>query len=206
MVKNNKAREEKAERRNKIILGVFITVIMVGSTLGFFVGSTDNSNDGIEYNAKNGEKYNFMLSQGLYYTKINNKQLEFYNLPFTIEKLNISDEIFNSINNAGAIYITFNPDSENIQYIEQTRFDLANELEDFNKYVISGIINESKIYNAYPIITCENSTMYFPVINFIDSNKTSDAYKSDSCIIVEGDTLDFLRFRDYIIYKFYNVI
>jgi hypothetical protein len=206
MVRNSIQREEKQKKRNQMIVGIFITVIMVGSTLGYFVGN-NSSASGIEYESKNGEKYSFEQGSSQIYTKINGKIIGFYSHPVEALNLNISEEAVYLLKNAQVFYLTFNPNSRDIQYIEQARFDLEKDFIGLKKYSVSGITENSTLYNNFEIITCKNSTVYAPVVNFIEANGTNAfGYVKNSCIIFEGKRTDFLKFRDFIVYKLYDVI
>ena len=206
MVKSSRRREEKQLKRNKMVLGILITVIMVGSTVGYFFGDTSNANT-LEYKAKDGKKYSFEQSASQLYTKINGQNMFFYSHPLDVLELNISNEAIYLLENAKVFYLTFDPDARDVQYIEQTRFDLEKDFITLKKYVISGVAKNSTLYANFEIITCKNSTVYTPVINFVYANNTeTGGYVKDSCIIFEGRSNDFLRFRDFIVYKLYDVI
>ncbi len=205
MMRNSREREEKQQKRNKRVVGIFITVIMVGSTLGFFIA--DNQSNNLDYKSKTGKKYSFEQANGQLYTKINKQTMAFYSHPLDVVSLNVSDEANYLLKSAQAFYMTFDPESNDIQYIEQARFDLEKDFAGLKKYALSGVIKNSTLYSNYNIITCENSTAYTPVIYFVDVNVTDTiGYVKDSCIIFEGKRTDFLKFRDYIVYKMYDMI
>jgi len=207
MVKSSHEREERQQKKNRMIISGVIIFIMVGSTIGFFFGSNSSNNDELEYKGKNGEKYTFVQSNGQIWITINGHTLGFYSHPLDAISLNISDEAKALLTNSQVFYITFDPNSRDIQYIEQARFDLEKDFFALKKYSSSGVSKNSSLYLNYPIITCANATVYTPVINFIDANNTDTrGYVNGSCIIFEGKRDDFLRFRDFIVYRLYGVI
>lgn len=204
MFRNFKRGEAKREKRNKIILGIFVTVIMVGSTLGIFMGGGNSSPNGIEYKAKDGETYQFVRGAGKYDTEIGGTESSFYSLPFDAEKANISKNAASLIRDSKTLYITFDPDSKDIQFIEQARFDLSNDLADFNKLLLSGVTKNTTLYKL-GVITCDNATGSMPVIYLKESN-TTRGYVKNKCLVFEGKRSDFLVFRDWVVYKLYNLI
>lgn len=207
MVRSLRKKDEQREKRNKIIIGVIMTVLMIGSIMGFFVGDFNNNNNTLEYKSKNGKKYIFEPGNGQMYTKIDGKMIAFYNHPLDVEKLDISSEAVNLIKNAQVSAITFNPESRDVQFFEQTRFDMANDFQSFNKYIITGVTKNITSYSSFIMITCKNSTTTAPVINFVSENVTETrGYVENNCIIFEGKKYDFLKFRDYMLYKMYDII
>lgn len=186
-------------------MGIFITVIMVGSTLGFFVGSSNNTLDnGLEFEGADGKTYSFDRGQGFYATEINGDVFKFYSHPLDVLRLNVTNESLDLVTGSKMIYLTFDPEAQDIQFIEQTRFDLANDLLKENKFVAYGVLYNTTIYN-YDIITCENASQFVPVVEFRESNSTK-GYVKNNCVIFEGKRYDFFRFRDLIIYKYYGLI
>lgn len=207
-MKSTREREAKQQKRNQMILAVFITIIMVGSTIGYFVGSNDDGNGGLEYKSENGETYTFEQINGKLYTSINDKSISFYSHPLDAKQINISEEAASLINTSRIIYLTFDPvNNKDIQFIEQARFDLENDFAGMNRYLLAAVTNNVSEYKNFQVITCANSSVYAPVVYFMNTNNTATrAYVNDSCIIFEGKRYDFLRFRDFIVYKYYGVI
>lgn len=201
---SSKEHEDKQQKRNRTIMGIFITIIMIGSTLGFFVGSNNTDSNNIEYTSNDGTIYGFTFNGQQYTTKINEEKLLFYSLPFDLARYNVSNEIKDIIKSRNAFYFTFDPDSEDIQYIEQARFELVTEMSKKNKFIIPSVIKNNSQY-SYEIITCDNATLDMPVINFVESNTTKVTLEN-FCIIFQGKRLDFIRYRDLIVYTLSGVI
>lgn len=207
MVKSNREREEKQNKRNKMLLSGLIVILLVGSSIGFFVGDNSDPNK-IEFESKNGKTYTFERGAGIIVTKINKTQVTFYNHPLDVEKLNFSNQALMLIQNAQVVGITFDPTSRDVQFFEQTRFDLTKDLTNFQKYVVPGVTKNETPYGNFMVITCANSSIQAPVMEFISTNLTETKVYVDNnnCIKFEGKKYDFLKFRDYIIYKMYGLI
>lgn len=209
-IRSSKQAEEAREKKNKLILSILISVIMIGSVLGIFVYK-DDLNNIRTYKAPDGKKYEFISATsevGLYgyVTKVDKKAVFFYNFPeFLINASNITDEAMNLLN-SDVYYFTFNPeDTKYIEFIELARFNVAEEYAKNNKYLISAKTQNSTNYPLYPIIDCANASATSPVLKFVSSNSTS-IRNEGYCIIFEGKQYDFLMYRDLLIYKLYRMI
>jgi len=193
-------RLSKRERNRKILISMIIAGILISSILGFIYGGDVNVNE-FEYNINN-ETYYFGKSFNKYFLNINNERVYFYNLPDQID-INLSSDIINRIKNTQMFYITFNPEQKDLAYIDLARFELSNEFFKNNIYIVNAVTINSTIYNL-PVIDCENATMFVPVIKLI-VDKETNLTVDNNCIIFQGKSLDFVKFRDLLIYKLYGV-
>ena len=103
------------------------------------------------------------------------------------------------------VYITFDPDSEvqDLLYIDTVRNYLQSTISK-NTIIVNTITHESDIY-FLPVIGCENSTPFVPVIYFNVSNETSIVEKND-CIVINAQQAEFLRTGDLLVYTYHGVI
>jgi len=189
------------EKINKVILSVIIAVVMVSSIIGFLYGTNGNENI-LKYDIKN-KTYSFIRENNMYILAIDKQKIGFYYLPFDIN-FNMSDEISDKIRTSKAVYITFNPETAYGEYIDVARFDLTNGLAGKNIYPVNGITANNAKYNL-PIVNCENATSFIPVIFMKDSNQTSLSIENN-CIKFEGKNIDFIKFRDLVLYKLYGIL
>jgi hypothetical protein len=194
-------KKDYREKRNKIILSVVIALVMILSTIGFLYNRESNDNE-LKYTIKN-KTYTFIREDDQYVLNLNKEKIGFYYLPFEIE-LNMSDDIINQIKNSKIIYITFKPEAGYPEYIDVARFGLTNIFMAKNIYAINGITEENEKY-ALPVVTCENATAYVPVILMEETNITNIEIENN-CIKLQGKRLDFIKFRDIIIYKMYGIL
>ena len=166
-----------------------------------FIYGNDADADTFEYTINN-KTLNFGKSYSKYYLNINDEKIYFYNLPDKAD-FNISDNILAKIINTRMFYLTFNPTQEELTYIDLMRFDLSNEFYKKNIYIVNSVTNETNNYQL-PVITCNNATDFVPVISLEVADKQNIEYY-DNCLIFQGKGLDFIKFRDYLIYKLYEV-
>ena len=179
-------------------MAILIVIIMTSSILGFVWTNITTNN----YTYKG---HKFKLQGNYFILNVDNKQINTNYLPSDIEHIKINEEIKSRIKNNPMFYVSFNPDSKNINYIDKVRFDLTNELQKTGIHIISGKTINSTNYNI-PIITCENATAYVPVIYLKDSNATKFLLQ-DNCIIAESSSSEgFMALKDIIIYTIFEII
>ena len=193
-------RSSRRERNKNVLISIIIAGIMISSILGFIYGR-DTTENGFEYKINN-KTYYFGKLYNKYYLDVNNDRIFFYNLPDQID-INLSSDIVQKIKNAQMFYITFDPEQEELGYIDLARFELSEEFYKNNIYIINAVTINSTIYNL-PVIDCENATMFVPVIKLIVDKKTNLTV-DNNCIIFRGKSLDFVKFRDLLVYKLYGV-
>ncbi len=194
------AREEKKQRMIKIIIGAVTAFLMASSILMFAGGGSNNS---YEYN-----KHQFIRKNNLWTTKINGKEIQFYNFPGTIANISIPKLIKSRILSSNYTIITFNPNCTNPmqQVMDLTRFDITNALFSMGVQVGQGITEKNPTYKNFNIITCNQSSTYIPIIELTEGNETG-VFMNNSCIIIEAQTpMDMLTLRDRVLYELYGII
>ncbi len=196
-------RESKSEKRKQAIISVVIVLIMVLSVLGIMVNRGSDSNN-FKYSFNN-KSIEFGKYYNRYYLDFESGRVFFYNLPDQIQ-VNLSLDTSDKIRDSQMLYLTIDPNDspQNLAYIDVARLELSDEFFKNNRYLISGKTFNSSNYQNLPILDCVNATAYIPVIKFIGSN-TTEIILEDNCIIMKGRNLDFIKYRDLILYKFYGV-
>jgi len=190
-------KRKKHSNKLNIFMAVFITVIMVGSMIGLMM---NNPEEKVVYNGHTfKEKGNYLT------LKLDGERFNFYYAPQDVEAIELPIEVHNFLQIAPTSYAVFDPDSKFINYIDHSRFELSEEMLKLDKIVQHGKIKESESYDL-PVINCDNSTQYVPVIYFKNSNITK-FYMEGNCIIAESDTAyGFLALKDRIIYSLLGII
>jgi len=190
--------EERKNRRNQLYMGLFIIIIMVASTIGFFYG-TQEQNDRLFYN-----EYKFIQKNQKWTTKINNVEYDFYFHPTEVEFYEVSDEVINLFKGKNAFVFTFEHNSSDIQFVEAGRFEMQNNLGKKNIYVISGVLEENTIYKL-PVIDCINATAQIPVLKVITADEPKFVVQ-DNCAILSGYGKDKLARIENLQYRLLDVI
>lgn len=199
-------KREKKEKRNRIIIGVVMSVLMLSSLLGF-LGNNNSDTDTNKFTLElSNEKYQFIRKQdsvgNLYYeVSSDNVNFNVFYIPDQIT-LEINQTIIDQIKNTYFFYMTFDPDEEDLTYVDYLRFDLRNNIPQ-TKYIQDAILKESDVYNL-PIITCVNATLQTPVIVLKQSNSTNINSK-DNCINLEFEQYQLLQIRDLLVYLMHGI-
>ena len=194
------AREEKKQRMIKIILGLVTAFLMASSILMFAGGGSNNA---YEYN-----KYRFIRKNNMWYTKINGREIQFYNFPGSIVNISVPKLAKSRIFSSNYTMITFNPNctKQMQQAMDLTRFDLTNALFSMGVKVGQGTTEENPTYKNLQVITCNQSSTYIPVIKLTQGNETK-IFMNNTCIIVEAQTpMDMITLRDRLLYSLYGII
>ncbi len=189
-----------AGKRSNTIWTLFIAFIMVSSVLGYTIfGGTEQTTT--RYNG-----YSFVRTSTGWQTKVNKQELSFNFHPSEVEHINISQGIVDLIKNTNMIYLTFDPDQPDLQYIDLSRFEMTDIFFTFlQTYAENAVTKQSSKYDL-KILDCTNATSSVPVIHFKQGNETK-AYKDDSCIIIQStDGPGYLKLKDRLIYELLDII
>ena len=190
-------RKPKDKKKINTIMAVFIAVIMISSMAGMMMNNNDSQ---LSYNG-----HKFKMADNQIYTEINGETYFFYYFPADLESLNTSEEIKANLKGLQMFYFTFDPDSESLSYIDKARFDLSNDLAKTEFFFANAKTKESDSYDV-PIITCDNSTTFVPVIYFKEGNRTG-FFQEGNCIIAESQTKEgFLALKDKLLYIILGVM
>lgn len=183
---------EKQDKRNKLLMALFIIAIMILSSAAFVINYYATSNDSSNKIEYNGYKFE-ITANGIYQTEYQGQIIQLYNNPRDLELINIDN-----INlNADRIYLAYNT-TQNDQSI----------LIDLNrlKYVfaIKGIISnpsciEDKDCPDLPIVDCKSNDNIIYFKNSYIQNYNIN--KQNSCNIIEADTLTMNKITDKIVLR-----
>ena len=202
------SKREKIEKRNKIIIGVVLSLFMLSSLLGFLGnnGNSDNNTNKFTLELSNG-KYQFVRKQdsigNLYYeVSSDNTMFNVFYVPEQLNTIEIDKNVITQIKNSYFFYLTFNPDESDLTYVDYLRFDLRNNLPQ-TRYFQDSITKPSETYNL-PIITCENATLQTPVILMKQSNSTNITM-TNNCINLEFAQYQLLQIRDMLVYLMHGI-
>ncbi len=193
-------RKKNQTKTAAILMGVFVIVIMVASTLAYVLTSYGSSNPELTYN---GQKFSVDSSTGKYVAKIGKQTHSFYYHPLDVESVGFTPEIKGLLSNSQLVVVSFDPslDPGLLVYADTFRFELPDLIQ---KPVIGGVVRQKQGFD-FPVLTCSNSTALTPVIVLNDSIETN-IQKQDSCIIINARGPEVLRVKDRIAYSFLGVM
>ncbi|MBN2141817.1 hypothetical protein JW711_00665 [Candidatus Woesearchaeota archaeon] len=196
MSRRSRERAKKGEKTKQILMSVFLAVVMIFSVFGILIGT---QSDKLSFGG-----HDFKVDQNRYTTKIDGKELYFYTLPYEVQYINVSDSAMSKIKNSVYMLAVFNPAAagESLPAIEIVRFDFVTLLTD--KFFYSGVEEPSPLYTTLPTLSCANASAQAPAIIF-NVSESSSIVEDGNCIYLNGQGVDFLRFRDRILYDYYGV-
>ncbi len=204
MAKRKPIRMEKKDKKLidfKMGLVLFIGILMVGSIAGI-VWQGDNA--GVKYNG-----IKFRELQYGYAAKINNKDYTFRYLPEDLIRMEFDQTLISSIRQQPGVIIVFNPNDENIDTLEQFRYETETLLtQSLGKQVRAAVTEESSTYQ-YPVINCTNTSIdtsygvtYLKVQRVRETGMTMEG----ACFVMSfGSLSDLAAYRDRLFYELLGV-
>lgn len=191
-------RREKSNIGKKII-GYFIGIIMVFSAFGvIFFGFSAGSGGNVKYNG-----LKFIDKGNFWSVNINGREALFTYLPDEATSINIESLAVDRLKNVVQIDTTSEFNDTLAEPIALAQFQMGTALFNFNIFVRNGFTAEQQ---NFPIITCNQSTNFVPVIYFKSSNATN-VYLDNNCIIAEALTqIDVIRVKDRLVYGILGII
>lgn len=201
-----KAHTRKEEKKSKVGLywSIFLCVVMFGSIGGIFLSNPGSSNEQM-FNS-----YSFKQVNNLWTTRINDKTVSFYVFPDQAASYEASPVALQSIKNSAGFVISFNPaqnTTEQLQVIDVLRFELANTIvETYPEKQVYYAVTTPSVQYTLPVITCQNSSIAFPVLVVDFSNETAIRYVNDCITITATDEFSMIALADRIRYSLYGVI
>ena len=188
----------------KTVIVWFFIIIMSFSIGGFlFNGSGDA--ESISYNG-----FNIYRQGNIWMTKINGKALPFSYLPSDLEQIDVGPGVKDAFLARSNIFVSFDPNAEELQAIEIARLELREDLANFyNIRVVDAILNASDVY-ALPKADCRNATGFDNVLVLQqfsqDLNLTPSIMLEGQCIVARGDAREFVMIKDRLMYELAGVM
>jgi hypothetical protein len=199
-------RRLKNEKTKKILIGAFLAFLMVSSIFAVVLSGLHNPFSGqsngqtLEYN-----NIKFQLKNDQWTAEIRNSERSFFFHPQDLEFTNVDTKIKEAIIQTPDIFLVFNPNSTQIQFIDAARFEITQVLLlDFGKNVHHSVTSNTTLYD-FPVLECESNPNQL-YITFIQGNQ-SETDINDNCISIEtSNPVEYLQYTEKIIYQLLDVI
>lgn len=203
------ARKEARKKRNQVILGIFISLIMLLSVVGYaFLSSySEELQDQAKY-----KEYTFKKTLDSWQTKVNvgARQIDlitFY-LPSEVENISAEDSLLLSNFIDKTIYIVANNLSE-----RQAATSLAINLEKIVFRMQGACSSEEQeteycIENNLPIKSCDDATLDTTIIMIEEDETLQEAsinYKN-GCLVIKGNGSEIIKAAEKAIFMIYGII
>ena len=185
-------KEEARQRRNRMLMGVFVILVMVFSVFAFaivfFGPGMDQSGYGFQYEVRDNQLF-VRTSAGM---------VQFFNFPD--ERYVLSEQAGVVLREADMVVLAFAPVSEqDVELADFVRFDLSNYFD-----IASARSTNTSLYEQFPVVSCSDATASEPVVLF--TNESVGATLSDSCIIIGASGQDVLFARDALLYAYFDLV
>ena len=208
-----KAQSEARKKRNQLIIGIFISLLMVSSIVGYALlsgyGEENQNQKKQEYN-----NYVFTKTEEGWQTKVNVAGNEIFLtsffLPSELENITTEGRPFLSDFQGKTIYIIANNLSErraaSIFASALGKFVLRIQLACSEEEANESFCSE----NNLPVKSCEDASFTTLVIEIKEGKeetevKTNVNYKN-SCLIIEGNSHDLIRASEKAIFMIFGII
>lgn len=184
-----------------LLMTIFLGGIMIISAFGvmFYMPNYDSS---INYNG-----FKIYQRNSLYLVEIDKNTQAIFNFhPLDVERFNFSGAE-KVLKNSSVIYLTFNPNTTNLNYIDLARFQLVNDLNSIlNIAVVEGVTEKNENYESLQLIDCSSATEYVPVIKFEFGNETMSKFVNNCLTLTSLTGTDLVRMKDSLEYRLLGVI
>ncbi len=183
--------KDKKQRRNQLILGMFLVLTMMLSTFAIVIDSLQNKNqNSVKYNG-----YKFEASNGYWATTAGQYQFFFKLNP--LETKNFSSSFDNTTlklvqNYIGKPLYLYSQDS----YASQ---ELAQNLKPFVERYQPACFEATNCPQDIPIKDCTNNFIIYKI-----SNSTS-VRQQDNCVFIEGKQEDLVYLTDEFLFKILGI-
>jgi len=193
-------RPHDGEKRKKI-LGIILGITMFGSvfTFIFFGFNTGGRASGsVDYNG-----FEFINRGTHWSTSVDGREALFTYLPDDLGFIFINPDVINSLKNKIQFDITSEFNDTFAEPIALAQYQIGVTLNNFDVFVRNGFKSKQQ---DFPVITCNDSSNFVPVIYFKSSNETR-VYLDNDCVIAEASNpADITRIKDRLVYGILGII
>lgn len=169
---------EKKQKRNQLIIGGILIIIMLGSTFGIIVDSFGNKSDinKVEYNG-----YKFTNQNDFWTTTLGNYKFMFRYNPTQVERIDAEVRYLDSYSEL-PLYIS----SED--YVSEV--EIYRNLGDIVQRFQGACLDGESCPEDWPIKDCSN--------NFIIIKKANESkiYQDENCVFIEGKQENLTQITD----------
>ena len=183
----SKSEQEKKRKRNSIIIGVILMIVMFGSVFGIVVGSLGQNSSGktkIEYN-----EYKFFNENGAW--KVSIGEINFIFRYFPTETKNITNILKNVNNYYNKPLYVFSEDSN-------AEIEIYRNLQQIASRIQPACISKEDCSGDFPIKTCSDNFI-------IIKNGTEEITQVENCVYIKGEKQELSKLTDSFLYKILGV-
>jgi len=182
---------DKKNKRNQIIVGIFLIGIMIFGTLGYaFSGNSEDKKEvlrykGIDFIKDDSEYWRFNIQGVDFITKYN---------PEEVEDVDADMSLFiNDYKNKPLYFIS---------EFQEPIFELGGNLNQFVLRINEACLDEENCLGNLPIKNCsiDNVVVFEEVLN-----ESGKIYQEDNCIFISADWNEQVRYSDAFLFEILGV-
>lgn len=193
----------KIKKKNILLFASISLIILIFAGIFLFKYFEQDKREIISYNG-----FTFEKKAGLWFTEWVRQDNQPFVIPFhfnpkQVEDIPLEGRISEDFEQ-GTIYLTFDPESSDLEYIGVAFSELSFSLvQVFEILPVAACTKNSSECVDRPIVTCEDFGK--AVIHVKQSDKPRLILKAN-CAVVEGSGLDIIRATDRLLFGMYNIM
>ena len=196
-------REARREKRNKRLMSLVLTALMVLAIGGIWAANANSGPDKIMYG--NTEFKLEILPEAnnnyVYTTDVNDIGIYFYSLPLQTFSVNSTGNLTALLRPAQYIALSSSPGLQYASLHDLIRFELSKYS---GKLVVGGVLTKNES-SQLTQLTCANATIEMPVIELHESSESSILVE-DNCVFINASNQQLALIRDRLLYSMVGII
>lgn len=182
-----KGSEAKKQKKNQMIIGVILIIVMFGSVFGVIVGSfgSKKKDSKIEYNG-----FEFIKQSNFWILQIGDFAFIFKYNPYEIEEIETEVKFLNNYYNK-PLYLS----SEN----SGATYEIASNLDQITLRTQNACLNESDCEEDLPLKTCEDNFI------IIEEKNQTNIIQDNNCVFIQGPQENLTMISDEFLFHILGV-
>lgn len=183
----SKSEHEKKRKRNSLIIGLILIIVMFGSVFGIVVGSLGGNSQG-KNKIKYGE-YEFLNENNFWKTSIGNLEFVFQYLPTQTKNITTPLKNVNNYYNKPLYVYSEDANSEN---------EIYRNLQQIASRTQSACFNKENCTGDFPIKTCSDNFI-------IISEGEEEITQVENCVYIKGEKEKLSELTDSFLYNILGI-
>ena len=177
--------ESKRQKKNQVIIGVILIIVMFGSVFGIIVNSFgEKENKKVEYNG-----FEFVNDNGFWALELGNFEFVFKYNPYEIKEINTEVKYLNNYDNK-PLYISS-------EYPEAT-YEIASNLDQAVLRIHNACLEEG-CKEDRPTKTCEDNFI------IIEEKNETNIIQNNNCVFIQGPKENITQISDEFLFHILGV-